>query len=79
MTESVWKMNLPKCLGQKFRGENPVTPGKNLALVCEVIGKNHLSKILGYHPAKLFNQELLKVMRQRPKVDPFITEDLNND
>ncbi|MFB0510245.1 MAG: HPr(Ser) kinase/phosphatase [bacterium] len=54
----------------------PVIPGKNLALVCEVIAKNHLSKILGYHPAKLFNQELLKVMRQEAKVDPFITDDL---
>lgn len=64
-------------LGTKIpRVRIPVTPGKNLALVCEVIGKNHLSKILGYHPAKLFNQELLRVMRQRPKVDPFITEDL---
>lgn len=54
----------------------PVIPGKNLALVCEVIAKNHLSKILGYHPAKLFNQELIKLMRHRPKVDPFITDDV---
>lgn len=54
----------------------PVIPGKNLALVCEVIAKNHIAKILGYHPAKLFNQELLKVMKTRPKIDPFITDDL---
>lgn len=54
----------------------PVIPGKNLALVCEVIAKNHISKILGYHPAKLFNQELLKVMKGQPKIDPFITDDL---
>ncbi|MEO0093350.1 MAG: HPr(Ser) kinase/phosphatase [candidate division WOR-3 bacterium] len=54
----------------------PVIPGKNLALVCEVIAKNHIAKILGYHPAKLFNQELLKVMKQQPKIDPFITDDL---
>ena len=54
----------------------PVVPGKNLALVCEVIAKNHISKILGYHPAKLFNQELLKVMRHRPRIDTFIADDL---
>ncbi len=64
-------------LGVKIpRVRIPVIPGKNLALVCEVIAKNHLSKILGYHPAKLFNQELLKVMRHRPRIDPFITDDL---
>jgi HPr kinase/phosphorylase len=62
----------------------PVMPGKNLALVCEVIAKNHLLKILGYHPAKVFNNELLKLMNRKSSdkdkkassVDPWITSDI---
>jgi len=60
----------------------PVMPGKNLALVCEVIAKNHLLKIMGYHPAKMFNEELLKIMKTKtqkeelPKIDPWVTHDL---
>lgn len=62
----------------------PVMPGKNLALVCEVIAKNHLLKIIGYHPAKLFNDELLKIMKKKttkekeelPEADHWITHDL---
>ncbi|MEO0082564.1 MAG: HPr(Ser) kinase/phosphatase [candidate division WOR-3 bacterium] len=53
----------------------PVIPGKNLALVCEVIAKNHILKVFGYHPAKVFNDELKRVMGKEPKVDPHITDD----
>ena len=53
----------------------PVIPGKNLALVLEVIAKNHILKVFGYHPAKVFNDELMRVMRKSPKIDPFITDD----
>jgi HPr kinase/phosphorylase len=54
----------------------PVIPGKNLALVCEVIAKNHLSKILGYHPAKTFYEEISRIMEGKPTVDRGITEDI---
>lgn len=54
----------------------PVIPGKNLALVCEVIAKNHLSKILGYHPAKTFYEELNRILLGKPQVDQFITDDI---
>ncbi len=53
----------------------PVIAGKNLALVCEVIAKNHLLKIFGYHPAKAFNDELMKLMG-KTKIDPWITDDM---
>ena len=53
----------------------PVIPGKNLALVVEVIAKNHILKVFGYHPAKAFNDELMRVMSKSPKIDPFITDD----
>ncbi|MEO0072974.1 MAG: HPr(Ser) kinase/phosphatase [candidate division WOR-3 bacterium] len=57
----------------------PVIPGKNLALVCEVIAKNYLLKILGYSPAKSFNEELVKLMTQKSeeaKLDPWIDYDI---
>ncbi|MBN2536932.1 HPr(Ser) kinase/phosphatase [candidate division WOR-3 bacterium] len=53
----------------------PVIPGKNLALVLEVIAKNHILKVFGYHPAKVFNDELMRVMSNSPAIDPFITDD----
>lgn len=52
----------------------PVIPGKNLALVHEVIAKNHILKIFGYYPARSFNDELMRLMHKRP-VDPHITDD----
>jgi HPr kinase/phosphorylase len=60
----------------------PVMPGKNLALVCEVIAKNYLLKILGYSPAKAFNDELLRIMKKPndkdapAKIDPWISYDI---
>lgn len=54
----------------------PVVPGKNLALVIEVIAKNHILKVFGYYPAKVFNDELMRVMSKTPSVDPFINQDL---
>ena len=53
----------------------PVIPGKNLALVLEVIAKNHILKVFGYHPAKVFDDELTRMMSKSPKIDPFITND----
>jgi HPr kinase/phosphorylase len=53
----------------------PVIPGKNLALVLEVIAKNHILKLFGYHPAKVFDDELTRMMSKSPKIDPFITND----
>lgn len=53
----------------------PVIPGKNLALVLEVIAKNHILKVFGYHPAKAFDDELMRMMSRSPRIDPFITDD----
>ncbi len=53
----------------------PVIPGKNLALVLEVIAKNHILKVFGYHPAKVFDDELTRMMSKSPIIDPFITND----
>jgi HPr kinase/phosphorylase len=53
----------------------PVIAGKNLALVLEAIAKNHILKVFGYHPAKVFDDELTRMMSKSPKIDPFITDD----
>ena len=53
----------------------PVIPGKNLALVLEVIAKNHILKVFGYHPPKVFDDALTSVMSKSPMIDPFITDD----
>ncbi len=53
----------------------PVVPGKNLALVLGVVAKNYILKIFGYNPAKMFNDELMRVMSKSPRIDPFIIDD----
>jgi len=53
----------------------PVIPGKNLALVLEVIAKNHILKVFGYQPAKVFDDALTSVMSKSPRIDPFIAAD----
>lgn len=52
----------------------PVVPGKNLALVHEVIAKNHILKVFGYYPAQRFNDELVRLMTKSP-IDPYLNED----
>lgn len=52
----------------------PVVPGKNLALVHEVIAKNHILKVFGYYPAQRFNDELIRLMSKTP-IDPYLTDD----
>ncbi|MEO0069800.1 MAG: HPr(Ser) kinase/phosphatase [candidate division WOR-3 bacterium] len=52
----------------------PVVPGKNLALVHEVIAKNHILKVFGYYPAQRFNEELMRLMARSP-IDPYLTDD----
>ena len=36
----------------------PVTPGKNVTVLCEVIAMNHLLRHYGYDPAQVFAQRL---------------------
>jgi HPr kinase/phosphorylase len=67
---------LSDILGVKIpRVTIPVIPGKNLALVLEVIAKNHILKVFGYHPAKVFDDELMRMMSKSPRIDPFLSAD----
>ena len=36
----------------------PITPGKNITVICEVIAMNHILRHYGYDPAEIFSQRL---------------------
>ena len=42
----------------------PVRPGRNLAIIIEVAALNFRLKELGVHPARAFNERLMKLMRE---------------
>lgn len=43
----------------------PVTPGKNITVICEVIGMNHLLRHYGYDPAEVFAKRLAERIRSK--------------
>lgn len=42
----------------------PITPGKNITVICEVIAMNHLLRHYGYDPAEVFTERLRARIRQ---------------
>lgn len=53
----------------------PVLPGRNIAMICEVIAMNHLVVLRGYHPMQLFDRELKKLLRRKIKTAKEVEED----
>jgi HPr kinase/phosphorylase len=47
----------------------PLVPGKNVAILCEVVAMNRLLKIWGYDPAVKFDEKLIKLMGAHEKAD----------
>jgi len=43
----------------------PVTPGKNITVICEVIAMNHLLRHYGYDPAEVFTKRLTERIQQK--------------
>ncbi len=43
----------------------PVTPGKNVTVLCEVIAMNHILRHYGYDPAKVFAERLSSRIREK--------------
>ena len=43
----------------------PITPGKNITVICEVIGMNHLLRHYGYDPAEVFAKRLAERIRSK--------------
>ena len=48
----------------------PITPGKNITVICEVIAMNHLLRHYGYDPAEVFAKRLTERIRNKGTSQP---------
>jgi HPr kinase/phosphorylase len=54
----------------------PITPGKNITVIAEVIALNYLVKVYGgYSPAERLNQHLLEIMKRKSATRAWVRED----
>lgn len=49
----------------------PITPGKNVTVICEVIAMNHLLRHYGYDPAEVFAERLAERIRRKGSASPL--------
>ncbi len=57
----------------------PVTPGKNVTVICEVIAMNYLLQHYGYDPAQVFSERLAARMQAKKDGPRRSTEYFEND
>ncbi len=57
----------------------PVTPGKNVTVICEVIAMNYLLQHYGYDPAQVFSERLAARMQNKGEGPRRNTEYFEND
>ena len=56
--------------------EVPITPGKNITVISEVIALNYLVKVTGgYSPAERLNRHLLEIMKRKSAAKSWVRED----
>ena len=53
----------------------PITPGKNITVISEVIAMNHMLKVYGYNTAERFNQMLLDTMEKKRRTQIYLSGD----
>jgi len=54
----------------------PITPGKNITVIAEVIALNYLVKVTGgYSPAERLNQHLIELMKRKSAARALVRED----
>jgi HPr kinase/phosphorylase len=54
----------------------PITPGKNITVIAEVIALNYLVRVTGgYSPAERLNQHLIELMKRKSAVKAWVRED----
>ncbi len=54
----------------------PITPGKNITVIAEVIALNYLVKVTGgYSPAEKLNQHLIELMKRKSAARAWVRED----
>jgi|KBSSwiStaDraftv2_1062776.scaffolds.fasta_scaffold55246_4 HPr kinase/phosphorylase len=55
----------------------PITPGKNITVIAEVIALNYLIKVTGgYSPAERLNQHLIELMKRKSAAKAWVREDI---
>lgn len=54
----------------------PVSPGKNITVISEVIAMNHMLKVYGQDPAKEFSKRLSEEISRKIKVSDYLESDL---
>lgn len=64
-TESVLGISVPKI-------DLPITPGKNITVIAEVIAMNHLLNHFGYDAARVFQKKIQKRIAEKRSDDPVI-------
>ena len=53
----------------------PLNPGKNLTVICEVVAMHHLLRFAGVDTARVFNERLIRHMREKREVEEYLEED----
>jgi len=54
----------------------PISPGKNITVIAEVIALNYLVKVTGGHsPAERLNQHLIEIMKRKSAARAWVRED----
>jgi HPr kinase/phosphorylase len=54
----------------------PITPGKNITVIAEVIALNYLVKVTGgYSPAEKLNQHLIEIMKRKSAAKAWVRDD----
>jgi len=54
----------------------PVSPGKNITVISEVIAMTHMLKTYGENPAELFSRRLTQELRRRKMTDVYLESDV---
>jgi HPr kinase/phosphorylase len=57
----------------------PIFPGKNITVIAEVIALNQLLKIYGHHPAREFNERLIRKIQQNVAEQGYLRDYLDRD
>ncbi|RMD88062.1 MAG: HPr kinase/phosphorylase [Calditrichaeota bacterium] len=57
----------------------PIFPGKNITVIAEVIALHQLLKIYGHHPAREFNERLIKKMQEKLAKEKYLQDYLDRD
>ena len=54
----------------------PITPGKNITVISEVIALNYLVRVTsGFSPAERLNQHLMEIMKRKSQAKQWVRED----